>query len=138
MTGYNAYRGNQVKTSTPLELVLLTYEALSTALHRASEALQQKNFSAEEKQTTIALSAIAELMNGLDYDNGGDLAGDLGTLYSYITQQILTAQATNDGTAYNELRKTVDILRTGWMELRDLQQAPSHPTPQTQRVALAA
>jgi len=143
MTGYNAYRGNQVKTSTPLELVLLTYEALSTALHRASEACQKSDFSAEEVQTTIALSALSELMNGLDYDAGGELAGDLGALYSYMVQQILTAQAANDPAAYNALRKTADVLRTGWMELKVREQtatatAYSAPQQQTASIALAA
>ncbi|MDX8414098.1 MAG: flagellar export chaperone FliS [Mariprofundales bacterium] len=140
MTGYKAYRGQQVQTSSPLELVLLAYEVLVSALHRAREAQKQQDFEAESRHAQHALEAIAELMNGLDYELGGEIAANLGSLYVYATQQILAAQGGNDEQSYTNLIGVINVLRSGWMELRD-QQRPTHhqnELPQQQRVALAA
>lgn len=139
MTGYKAYRGQQVQTSSPLELVLLAYEVLSSALYRASEAQKQKDFAAEAKHAQQAIEAVAELMNGLDYEHGGDIAASLGSLYAYTTQQILAAQGSNDPAIYNNLINIVNELRSGWMELRDRQQQPATSLDQQpQRIAMAA
>jgi len=140
MTGYKAYRGQQVKTSSPLELVILTYEVLVSALYRASEAQKQQDFVAEADHAQHAMEAVSELMNGLDYEQGGEIASDLGSLYVYTTQQILGAQGGNDITVYTDLIGVINTLRSAWMELRDRQRVtPQATTPQEQpRIALAA
>jgi len=140
MTGYNAYRGNQIHISTPLELVLLAYEALANAIYRAQEAQQRKDFTAEGLYAQRALAAVSELMNGLDYEQGGEIASSLGSLYVYTTQQILSAQSGNDEKIYTDLIGVINTLRSGWMELRDQQHSLNHQNklPQQQSIALAA
>ncbi|MDQ6964289.1 MAG: flagellar export chaperone FliS [Mariprofundales bacterium] len=144
MTGYRAYRGQQVQTSSPLELILLAYEVLICSLHRTMEAQKQQDFVAESLHAQQAIAAVTELMNGLDYDNGGDIAADLGSLYLYTTQQIITAQGSNDPQKYQELIDLINVLRSGWMELRDRQRTTPNTTytqeeaPQQPRIALAA
>lgn len=143
MTGHQAYRGRQVHTSSPLELVLLAYEVLSSATHRARIAQQQKDYAAEAGHVQHALAAVTELMNGLDYDAGGTIAANLGSLYLYITRRLLAAQGSNDPAIYDEVIALVNELRSAWTELKARQERPVGSArragePESARVAMAA
>ena len=122
MTGYNAYRGNQINASTPLELTLLTYEALASALHQAKLAHQANDFDTTAEQSHRALRAIAEMLNSLDYEQGGQLAVNLGSLYVYMTKRILAAQTDDTQKILTEVEEICNNLRSGWQELKKQQE----------------
>jgi len=127
MTGYKAYRGQQVQTSSPLELVLLAYEALASAIFRARDAKLAGDIEVETAHVQHALAAVSELMNGLDYDRGGEIAANLGSLYVYITQQLMVAHGEDDEKTYLKILSITNELRSGWMTLRDQQAAKGMP-----------
>ena len=129
MPGSKAYRSHQVQTSSPLELVLLSYEVLFSALHRAKKAQEDHDFKAEAQHAQQAVEATVELMNGLDYERGGDIATNLASLYTYTIQRVLDAQRENDAAIYDHLIHIVGELRSGWIELRNRQHAqPQQPS----------
>ncbi|MDX8408922.1 MAG: flagellar export chaperone FliS [Mariprofundales bacterium] len=127
MTGYKAYRGQQVRTSSPLELVLLAYEALASATFRARDAKLAGDILVETENVQHALAAVSELMNGLDYDRGGEIAANLGSLYVYITRQLMVAHGEDDDKTYLEVMNLINELRSGWMGLRDQQATEGMP-----------
>jgi len=136
MTGYNAYRNSQVNVSTPLELTLLAYEVLTSALHRTLIAHHAQDFVIEAEQSHRALRALSEMLGSLDYDQGGQLAANLGSLYAYMTKQILLAQTDDAEKLLNEVLGIANELRSGWWELKEEQQQTREAMPS--RLAMAA
>ncbi len=114
MTGYQAYRGLQVKGAGPLELVLLTYDALIKALGMASAAVEAKDMVAEADQLSRALQALIELSTSLDIESGGKVSASLSSLYAYMSRRLLEGQAQDSAAAIAEVLSLARTLREGW------------------------
>jgi len=117
MTGYQAYRGLQVEGAGPLELVLLTYDALIKALVKARAAVEAKDMVAEAEQLSRALQAIIELSTSLNFESGGNISASLASLYAYMSRRLLEGQTRNSAAAIDEVLSLTQTLREGWQGL---------------------
>lgn len=122
MTGYKAYQGYQVDGSSPLGLVLLSYEALYKSLGRVRRAIQAGDLAAEADHTGRAMEAIIELASSLDMEKGGEVATSLASLYTYMMKQLGTGMCSCSTEAVDEVIRLVQMLREGWQQLDRQQQ----------------
>jgi len=127
MTRYQSYRGLQVNSAGPLELVQLTYDALIKALARAQAAEEAKDAAAEADHLARALEALIELSTSLNMESGGNIAASLGSLYAYMSRRLLEGQAQDSASAIREVLSLADTLREGWQELSNSLQSGNTP-----------
>lgn len=125
MTGHRAYRNHQVKGASPIGLVLLTYDALVTAINRAQVALEAKDYALQADETTRAVRALMELITSLDHDKGGQIAASLASLYAYMYRRLMESQM--DDAALTEVLRLADTLRSGWQEMAQRQGQNQEP-----------
>ncbi len=118
MTGSNAYRNHQVNTSTPLELILLAYQVLEQSLVTARQARMDKDYALEAASLTKALRALSELILALDFDAGGELAANLGSLYAYMTKKISMTATETSLADLDEVLSLTRTLQSGWQGLK--------------------
>jgi len=117
MTGYKAYRSNQVTGAGPLGLVLLTYDSLVTSLTRARAAAGNGDIAEEARFYARAFEAIVELTTSLNMAAGGEVSRNLASLYSYMSRRLLEGQMQDSLAATTEVLQLATTLREGWKEL---------------------
>ena len=139
MTGYKAYQGNQIQGSGPLGLVLLTYESLFKALGRTEHAIVAGDLAAEAEHTGRAMEALIELSASLNFEEGGEIAKNLGSIYDYMFKRLTEGMCSSSTEHVKEVMGLVQTLRDGWQQLaRDHQKELSdhaNSAPHQSRVA---
>lgn len=122
MTGYQAYRGNQIEGAGPLGLVILTYDALNKYLGYAKQGIESKELAEEATHTARALEALLELSTSLDMEQGGEVAVNLARLYSYMSGRLTDEMCSESAEAVDEVMILAATLREGWKTLQIEQQ----------------
>lgn len=117
MTGYQAYQGNQVEGAGPLGLVILTYDALNKSLGRARLGIEAKDFAEEATHTGRALEALIELSSSLNMEQGGDVAKNLASLYTYMMNHLTEGMCSGSTASVDEVMELAATLRDGWKAL---------------------
>jgi flagellar protein FliS len=116
---FDCYRTMVVETATPVELVVKLYRGVLRFGQQAVEALERGDHEDAHACLTRAQAIIAELSESLDLDNGGQLAVQLLTLYTYSTR--LLAEA-NCQKAVEPVRGVLELFREllpAWQAISD-------------------
>ncbi len=106
-----------VEQSSPHQLIGLLLDGLITALTRAKGLIEQKNFSVKSEQVNKASDIVIHLRGCLDHEKGGEVAGNLDALYTYMLQRIMEGNRSNDPEAFSEVLKLVGEIKAGWDEM---------------------
>ncbi|MDR2795786.1 MAG: flagellar export chaperone FliS [Spirochaetaceae bacterium] len=122
--GLSAYRQTRIKTASQGQLIIMLYDGGISSLDRALELLNRKpglkkNPSAIEETGKAILKAqeiITELMVSLDFERGGEIAGNLFALYTWFNKELLEAHVKSDAARILVVRNWLDLMRASWVE----------------------
>ena len=110
----------QVKVSTGasqsnnVELIQMLFDGLIESLSTAKGHIQHNNVSEKSKAIARASRIVLGLQGALDFEKGGDLAGNLNELYNYVTRRLLHVNARNDLKALEEIHGLMTEIRSAW------------------------
>ena len=110
----------QVKVSTGasqsnnVELIQMLFDGLIESLSSAKGHIQHNNVSEKSKAIARASRIVLGLQGALDFEKGGDLAGNLNELYNYVTRRLLHVNARNDLKALEEIHGLMTEIRSAW------------------------
>src|SRR5919108_5286587 len=90
-TTSNGYQQNQVMYTSLEKLIVLLYEGALTFIHQGREALHKRELVTAGIKLLRARNIVSALLNGLDYEQGGELAVNLERLYLFAHDEILRA-----------------------------------------------
>ena len=127
----NAYEKNSIAGMTPLDLVIKVYDGAIAAYREASARFQAGDNEAGREQLERAKRFMVHLYTTLDEERGGEIAAQLGQLYTFVLNETNVLEATKDPKSFEDIVGIIDNLRQGWIELREQQStAPStNPAP---------
>ena len=102
-------------------LIQMLYEALSDHIAQASHLLEQGNYNIEQKGKLIskAIMLVEALKAYLNYEQGGQIAVNLGALYDYMERTLFEANYKNDVNLLLEVKKLVEEIKAGWIGIRE-------------------
>jgi len=123
----NAYREMAVQTSSPAKLVVMLYEGAIRFLRESVSAIQSKDLTRKRHCIDRAVAVVQHLESTLDMERGGQVAVDLGRLYSYINSRILEGSAKLDAAPLEEAIKLLNVLLTGWEGIVDRERTNAVP-----------
>ena len=114
----NTYQKTAIETAEPLQLIILCYDAAVRDLTEAQKL--HENSRMDEAYTKIrhAQDIITELLVGLDYERGGDIARNLNRLYNFILSQLIGINSRQDPIIYRQLVGILTELQGAWEEIR--------------------
>ncbi len=114
MKRQNAYKQTAINTASKEQLVLMLYDGVVRFSEQGRQAIENKDI--EKKQFALVRSQdiIFELINGLDYERGGEIATNLSRLYSYAIKRLVDANLKNDTTGIDEAQNIFRNLREAW------------------------
>ena len=115
--GIDAYRQTNVITADPKRLILMCYEGAISSLKTVKEKYISKEYEAKAGALQKAQSIIGELMQALDFEKGGEVAGNLNSLYNYMLRRITEGDLKRDVKAFDEVILMLEELESAWKEI---------------------
>jgi len=127
--GAQQYLQTQVRSRTPLELIVMLYEGALRAVTTAAEAAARRDIRTRRDNVSKALGILAELQSSLDREKGGKIAEELDELYGWMTSRLVDATVKQEVKPLNEVKKVLQILHDSWQQVAAKPaQAGSAPT----------
>jgi len=123
------YRQSEVVGKSQLELILQVYDGAIHAFTEAGNCCEREETEAAAKCMEQARRCVTHLYTTLDFEHGGEVADNLGKLYTFIITQTDLAQATKDIVCINDNVKILRTMRAGWSELNIQQTVTAKPSP---------
>ncbi|CAM8634562.1 FliS Flagellin-specific chaperone FliS [Comamonadaceae bacterium] len=118
----SAYKRVGIETSVdnadPHKLVVLLFDALNQALGGARLAIQNGDVPGKCKHINHAVRIFEEgLIAPLNLQEGGELAANLHSLYTYCVQRLTIANIKNDISIIEEVQRVMEPVSSGWKQI---------------------
>lgn len=123
------YLQMQIASSTPLERVVMLYDAALRAIDAARDAMATGNRVARKDALSRLIGIVSELQNTLDMERGGTIARDLDRLYDFVLTRVLDALTTQQPAPLEDARRVLAPLREAWQTIAVNPNAPPAATP---------
>ncbi|MCY1417842.1 Flagellar protein FliS [compost metagenome] len=107
----------RVAEATPHGLILMLMQGGLERLAQARGAIERGQLAEKGELIGKALGIVSGLREALDMEKGGELAGNLESLYGYITQRLLEANRNNDATILDEVAGLLREVKSGWDQI---------------------
>jgi flagellar protein FliS len=104
------YQKTQIETASPEKILIMLYDGAIQFLNKAKVGIGNSNIEETHNNIIGAQRIIAEFMNTLDIENGGDVAKNLYSLYEYLHYRLIQAN----------IKKDVEIIEEVLVHLKDL------------------
>lgn len=114
---YNAYQSVQVTTTDRGRLLLMMYEGALKFLRQAKAGLEGNDIPKFCRFLSKAQAIIAELMNTLDFEKGGQIARDLERLYDFILFYLTEANLYRDP---ERIEKSIELIETIYSAYKEI------------------
>ena len=110
---FGQYKQVQVNTASPGKLILMLYQGAISALKKAVDLLDKKDFEGKGECLIKAQDIIMELNMALDM-GAGQIASSLRQLYVYIYRRLVDANMNLDQEAIRETIGLLERLYGAW------------------------
>jgi flagellar secretion chaperone FliS len=121
----STYKETKIKTAGQGQLIIMLYD---TAVRHLDEALffMQANDSGKKDPSKIekigkavvkTQEIISELMVSLDFEQGGDIAVNLFSLYTWFNRELMEANINWDAKRISIVKSHIENLRNAWQEV---------------------
>jgi flagellar protein FliS len=124
--GARAYKQTSVTTADPKRLVLMCYEEAISNLKTAKQKYVAGEYEAKATAFKKVFDILDALMQGLDFTRGGEIAGNLDALYSYMYRRLLAADLHKDTAAMDEVIHLLCELKSAWEEISSIPRHDDH------------
>jgi len=117
---FTAYRETGVRTASKGRLIVMLYDGaikhITAALERinGAGAVDTRELDKFNAACLKAQEIITELMVSLDMEKGGEIAGNLMSLYIFFNQELLQANIKRDRAKLAAVLRMMSTLRESW------------------------
>ena len=110
------YRETEILTATPGQLVVLLFDHLLVALHRARAAMANAEFEQQGAHLEKSRNILTELLVTLDRERGGEIAINLSALYSFLLGELVQVGIRADRARLDRVTHMIEELRGAFAE----------------------
>ncbi|MCL2411684.1 MAG: flagellar export chaperone FliS [Treponema sp.] len=129
----STYRETTIKTAGQGQLIVMLYDEAVKQLLLAIDLLEKNNTEKKDPAKIEQISKavmkteeiITELMISLDFEQGGEIAKQLFSLYTWFNRELLEANITQDAERIKIVKNMLSDLRNTWNAIS--QNASSQP-----------
>jgi len=123
------YQDTAVRGATPIELVIVLYDAAIEDMRRAIAAIQGSDVEARTRQVSHALMVLQQLQGTLDFERGGEAARQFEQFYNLVRAKLLEAQMRSSPELMQQQIRCMSEVRDCWTTARRLLQARPEAGP---------
>lgn len=114
----NQYRSVSVQSgmtdATPHHMITMLLDGALDRVASAKGAIDRGEVSRKGELLGRAIAIIDSMRASLDYDQGGEIAANLGSLYDYIESRLVEANASSNVTLLDEVSSLLREIKAGW------------------------
>lgn len=114
MQGITAYQQNAVTTQPKGRIIVMLYEGAVKFLRQAADAINARDYVAKGRLINRAIDILLELNVSLDMEQGGEIAGNLRSLYDFMLQELAVANTRCDRRRIETVIGLLEELNEGW------------------------
>jgi flagellar secretion chaperone FliS len=114
-TYQNIYFQNQVRSANREQILIMLYDGAILFLRQAREAMENSKKFIKIEKTGKVVNILSELSNTLDFENGGDMALQLDSVYWYMIKELIRSNSQDDPEPLNVVERILTDLRDGWI-----------------------
>src|SRR5215467_12226376 len=122
------YLETAVRTATPEQLIVITYEETIRCLKQAITQIETKDLEGKRQSVNRALGMVHHLHTSLDMERGGEISSDLRRIYKYVSAQIVDGSMQLKTDPLNEAITLLSTLLESWREVAFRKQQESIAT----------
>lgn len=89
-------------------------------INAAKGAISREDFQEKSIQISKATGIVGGLIDGLDLEQGGEIAGNLNSLYDYIDMRLFVASAENNVEVLDEVSGLMREVQTAWNAIPEM------------------
>ncbi|MDH4581042.1 flagellar export chaperone FliS [Pseudomonas sp. BN415] len=104
----------QAVDASPHRLIQMLMEGGLTRLAQARGAIERGQLAQKGELIGKAIAIIGGLRDGLNFEQGGDIAANLDALYAYMVSRLLEANLKSDAALVDEVAGLLRNVKTGW------------------------
>ena len=125
----SAYVESEILNASPERLVNLLYGLAKKSLVAARQCNQAKDISGRGYYVNKVFAVLVELQNGLDFEQGKEIAENYARLYDYCQRRLLEAHAQQSDAIFAEVQSLVEELTEAWQVVVAKSAAALHSSP---------
>lgn len=114
MNGFNTYQETAVSTQSRGRLIVMLYDGAIRFLRQAIQDIENCNYAAKGKHISKAQDILFELNTVLDMEQGGQIAGNLRSLYNFMHKHLTEANFRKDPQRIREVIGILEELNQSW------------------------
>lgn len=100
--------------ASPHRLIQMLFEGGLTRIAQARGALEREQTALKGELIGKAIAIIGGLREGLNFEQGGELASNLDSLYEYMVSRLLEANMKNEAAPLDEVADLLRTVKSGW------------------------
>ncbi|PCJ33303.1 MAG: flagellar protein FliS [Gammaproteobacteria bacterium] len=105
---------SEIDYASPHRIIQMLMEGALAKIATAKGCIERGEIAEKGRQISWGLSIIQGLRSSLNADQGGDVAGNLESLYEYMTRRLLEANLKNDVAILDEVASLLADVKSGW------------------------
>lgn len=113
---YNAYNNNHVQIESPERLIEMLYEGILKFCGQAINAIENDDLEKRTYWINRATAIFTELLNSLDYNEGGEISHYLSGMYVQQIKNLAMANSKNEIELIQEVVSVTKTLLETWRE----------------------
>ncbi len=106
-----------METLNPLQVTIMAYDGVIQDLRQAKTHWLNQSQDHAIERNQHAQDLITELLLGLDYEQGGEIARNLSRLYDFALRQLVSMGPGSDAVTYDQLITIFDCLKEAWVQI---------------------
>ena len=119
------YKETRIVTASQGQLILMLYGEAVRQMDQALLLLEKNDTGKKDpgriekigRSVVKTQEIITELMVSLDFEEGGEIAKNLFSLYSWFNHELMEANISHDTRRISNVRNHLDDLRNAWQEI---------------------
>ncbi|MDR2599620.1 MAG: flagellar export chaperone FliS [Oscillospiraceae bacterium] len=112
---HDAYRRQDVLTASPIELIIMLYDALKKNIVLGKRGIEKNDIQQAHKSLIKAQMILTELINSLDMSY--QISQELMDLYDFALRSIADANMHKDTEPLEPVVEMVESIREAWKEV---------------------
>ncbi|MDR2589990.1 MAG: flagellar export chaperone FliS [Oscillospiraceae bacterium] len=112
---HDAYRKQDVLTASPIELIIMLYDALKKNIVLGKRGIEKNDIQQAHKSLIKAQMILTELINSLDMSY--QISQELMDLYDFALRSIADANMHKDTEPLDPVVEMVESIREAWKEV---------------------
>ena len=121
----STYRETRIKTASQGQLIIMLYDEAVRQLDQALDLLGLNDSGKKDpsriekigKAVVKTQDIVSELMVSLDFEQGGEIAKNLFSLYTWFNRELMEANIGQSAQRISTVRNLIDDLRNTWQEV---------------------